>query len=571
MKSNKLTRTSLTPWLLALIAALPGMAVAQNQTITGDLSVTNGFKTGTSDSAGGAELRLGGLIIGKGIYGGAPALLPSDQGAGTRMLWYPAKAAFRAGSVDWTQWDDSKIGKYSAALGYSTTASGLYSTAFGSYTGAFGNWSTAMGCNSAATGSSSMAMGSAVSASGTYSTGMGYFTVASGYCSTSFGFSNVASGESSTAMGYASCASGDYSTSMGYDTTADSYASTVIGRLNIGGGSAGEWIPTDPLFEIGNGIANYENDEPLIIPSNALTVYKNGNMEVQGTLKVGGSITSGESGNITPSPGNATGGLLALGDSWAGGPYSVAIGSYSTKATGNSSFASGVGAVASGYGSTAFGGGSQAVGADSLASGYESKASGLNSTASGFRSEARGANSTATGAETVASGYGSTASGFRGHALGAYSYAGGDTTSAVGDRSIAMGHWTNAASASEIVFGRLNAEAPSANPYEWNELDALFRVGNGHQLGTDIEDYSGPFGALSDALTILKNGQTTLTNKAWKNRDTSTPAVADPSTATTDSGGDALVVEGHTRLKGKVLIERQGDLSMAGFEAGERP
>jgi hypothetical protein len=46
----------------------------------------------------------------------------------------------------------------------------------------------------------------------------------------------------------------------------------------------------------------------------------------------------------------------------------------------------------------------------------------------------------------------------------------------------------------------------------------------------------------------------------WK-AHSSTP-LADPA-ATTDSGGEALVVEGHTRLKGKVIIEQpQGDISM---------
>ena len=84
-------------------------------------------------------------------------------------------------------------------------------------------------------------------------------------------------------------------------------------------------------------------------------------------------------------------------------------------------------------------------------------------------------------------------------------------------------------------------------------MDGLFRVGNGSS------------GNLSDALTVLKSGQTTLTNKIWKSRDTLTvPATADPSeTDTTDSGGNALVVDGHTVLNGKVTISvAQGDISM---------
>ena len=43
------------------------------------------------------------------------------------MFWYPGKAAFRAGYVSGTDWNDSSIGKYSAAFGENTTASAMYS------------------------------------------------------------------------------------------------------------------------------------------------------------------------------------------------------------------------------------------------------------------------------------------------------------------------------------------------------------------------------------------------------------------------------------------------------------
>ena len=69
--------------------------------------------------------------------------LPPIQGAGRRMLWYSDKAAFRAGFVDGTQWDD--IGAYSFASGYNTKASGLMSTAMGSNTIAKSNTSLVIG------------------------------------------------------------------------------------------------------------------------------------------------------------------------------------------------------------------------------------------------------------------------------------------------------------------------------------------------------------------------------------------------------------------------------------------
>jgi hypothetical protein len=91
----------------------------------------------------------------------------------------------------------------------------------------------------------------------------------------------------------------------------------------------------------------------------------------------------------------------------------------------------------------------------------------------------------------------------------------------------------------------------------------LFELGNG------APEYAVDFWSsnYSNAITTLKNGQTTLTNKAWLNRDSGISATADPSSATTDSGGEALVVEGHTRLKGKVTIEEpQGDISMGIYQ-----
>ena len=51
-------------------------------------------------------------MVARGIlgYGSVPV-----SGSGVRLMWYPSKAAFRAGGVDGAQWDDADIGQYSAA------------------------------------------------------------------------------------------------------------------------------------------------------------------------------------------------------------------------------------------------------------------------------------------------------------------------------------------------------------------------------------------------------------------------------------------------------------------------
>jgi len=119
-----------------------------------------------------------------------------NLGAGSRMLWYPRKSAFRAGGVNATQWDDTNIGVYSIAMGYSTTASGIYSIAMGYSTTASGEYSTAMGHSTTASGSRSTAMGYSTTASGISSTAMGANTKATGFANFSSGYWTTASGDS---------------------------------------------------------------------------------------------------------------------------------------------------------------------------------------------------------------------------------------------------------------------------------------------------------------------------------------------------------------------------------------
>ena len=177
-----------------------------------------------------------------GTFGSGTA---SSIGPGTRMMWYPKKAAFRAGSVSSTQWDDANIGDYSTAMGSNTNAIGEASTALG-------NWTTA-------------------------------------------------SGPSSTAMGALTNSSGNSSTAMGDNTTAKSFAETVIGTYNTAytPASTSALISADRLFVIGNGVYSARSD--------ALVMLKNGNTTFSGALTAAGfsgpltgnASTATLAGNIT--------------------------------------------------------------------------------------------------------------------------------------------------------------------------------------------------------------------------------------------------------------------------------
>jgi hypothetical protein len=120
---------------------------------------------------------------------------------GTRMMWYPAKAAFRAGIANLTNWDPDSVGNYSFAAGYNPKAKGVGSAAIGYATIATGTGATALGYSTTASGHYSTSMGNGTLASGMYSLAVGSVTTAGGNCSFASGFNTTASGFISTAMG----------------------------------------------------------------------------------------------------------------------------------------------------------------------------------------------------------------------------------------------------------------------------------------------------------------------------------------------------------------------------------
>ncbi|MCH2022785.1 MAG: tail fiber domain-containing protein [Saprospiraceae bacterium] len=149
------------------------------------------------------------------------------------------------------------IGTEAVDLSFSSPASSIQ--------GATGNYSIAMGRNTISSGNNSTAMGRNSDASGNYSTAMGRNT--------------ISSGSHSTAMGRHTVASGSYSTSLGYYTTASSAYETAIGAYStdVIPFSNSSHDPNDRLLVVGNGTS-------LQNKSDALVLFKNGNMSLAGTL-----------------------------------------------------------------------------------------------------------------------------------------------------------------------------------------------------------------------------------------------------------------------------------------------
>lgn len=211
--------------LLGALAAPPAAAQPAAQTVT-DLNGKALFQVNEN----------GGLWA-PGTFGVGQVPV---EGAGTRLLWHPGKAAFRAGRVGFgmsngTEWAAASIGAYSFATGVNTRASG--------------RGAVALGQGTAATGQQS---------------------VAGGYQTTAAGLRSMATGDNTTARG-------TFSTALGLNTTATANASVVLGRWNVVRGTPEAWRGTDPLLVAGNGRGPSAR-------SNALTLRKNGDLRIAGTL-----------------------------------------------------------------------------------------------------------------------------------------------------------------------------------------------------------------------------------------------------------------------------------------------
>jgi hypothetical protein len=142
----------------ALAFLLPVTALAQFSAKLMDV------KTATDESRFSVH-KNGGLLAGGTFDGGnndsdGNYAIPTD-GAGTRLMWYPGKGAFRAGGINGTQWDDANTGNYSVAMGENCRALGDNS------------FSTGYNCVAANTGT--VALGQYCTSTGVNSVSLGYY------------------------------------------------------------------------------------------------------------------------------------------------------------------------------------------------------------------------------------------------------------------------------------------------------------------------------------------------------------------------------------------------------------
>jgi hypothetical protein len=321
------------------------------------------------------------LVTGTTGNGSIPA-----TGAGTRMMFYPAKRAFRAGYVSGTEWDDAKTGIGSVAIGVENIASGAGASAFG-----LGN---------IASGQGSIASGALNSAAGEYAVTLGVSNTASGLGACSLGETNAAAGKASFALGKGCSTYGEYAIAAGSGSMADGDYSVAMGYTAYATGTYAVSLGYTSATALASFAAGYN--------SSAENEYS---VAMGKTAKATGS-TSVSIGSLTTAAGESS---VALGHvARANGSYAVAMG-YQTEADGT-------GAVAMGY--------------ETVASGAYATATGQSTTASGYHSTATGYSTTASGATATAMGYSTTASGEKSTAMGSYVSTDGKTGSfIIGDAS----------------------------------------------------------------------------------------------------------------------------------------
>jgi len=307
---------------------------------------------GTSTPAFKLHLQNNGGIIAEGVFGGASDDVLTLAGAGTRLMWYPKKAAWRAGTVSSSQWDDASIGNNSVAMGTSTTASGAQSTVSGgslngaTQTGAF----VGGGYNNQATQTyATISGGFRNTASGNRATigGGGSNSVMTAGHTASGNFSTISGGERNTASNtYATVAGGILNTASGqYATVSGGYNNQATGDYSVVGGGGNSLLAltnqTSGSFSVIAG--GYDNEiisgSSTISGGSANWINNNVN-DIYGTI-------GGGTNNAIFAKGAAIGGGEDndAGDAVSADPL---IGSYATVAGGINNYAQGTKSIVGG-------------------------------------------------------------------------------------------------------------------------------------------------------------------------------------------------------------------------------
>ena len=175
------------------------------------------------------------------VYGSSKLDDMNDAGKGDeRLLFDKSKGAFRAGSVNSIQWNDSNRGQYSAALGVNNTASGTASFASGAENTASGQNSFVAGASNTASANNAAVFGTlnTVSSQGSLVSGESN-SIPAGSTNLVGGRLHVSSANNTLITGKENTVEGDYNAVTGYQSDVDDDGNIASGTKNYIRGNYG--------------------------------------------------------------------------------------------------------------------------------------------------------------------------------------------------------------------------------------------------------------------------------------------------------------------------------------------
>ncbi len=300
-----------------------------------------------------------------GILADGPAASSSAlpvSGAGTRMIWYPAKGAFRAGSVSGNQWDDTNIGTSSLAMGYNNTAASQGASVWGGQNNSASGGTSpyapiiAGGQNNSTTSALAQILGGSGNSAGLSARVAGKNNTSSGdYSMIGGGENNIASGNYSvTSGGFSNNTAGDYSTISGGGQN------SIIGSYNTISGGRSNSLTAGAAYSTITGGQNNTSGATYTVISGGESNTASGDYSTisggQGNTASGpNSVIAGGKNNTA----NCNAGHCAIGGGFAnvangnsatvlGGMFNRAMGNYSTVPGGQGNLAAGRYSLAAG-------------------------------------------------------------------------------------------------------------------------------------------------------------------------------------------------------------------------------
>lgn len=224
------------------------------------------------------------------------------------------------------------------------------------------------------------------------------------------------------------------------------------------------------------------------------------------SITTGTTVSNATSGNtISTTVNGVTGAAVTVSNIYTAdgtltGSRTVTAGANTltfTSSTGNLNFTTTSGVNQTTGGNMAMGNSVSASGGTSVAFGTSNTSSGVASFSTGWQNNATGSLSTAFGQQNTASGYTGFVVNISNTASGGYTTASGKLNIAAGEVSSVTGQNNTAYSYGEHVIGINATTYTPTSTTAYSATDRIFNVGNGASIG-----------ARSDAMTILKNGNT---------------------------------------------------------------